>query len=42
MSKSKAFLVTGSMGCIGAWTLYHLWGGGRLLLALTSVKNATV
>lgn len=24
MSESRSFLITGSMGCIGAWVLYHL------------------
>ena len=29
MSNGRTFLVTGAMGCIGVWTLYHLVKAGE-------------
>lgn len=39
MSTKDTFLVTGGMGCIGAWTLYHLVKGGNTAVSFDLSNN---
>lgn len=39
MSAKETFLVTGGMGCIGAWTLYHLVKGGYTAVSFDLSDN---
>jgi nucleoside-diphosphate-sugar epimerase len=35
----NTYLVTGAMGCIGAWTLYHLIERGENVLSFDISEN---
>jgi nucleoside-diphosphate-sugar epimerase len=39
MSAARTFLVTGAMGCIGAWTLYHLVKRGERAVSFDLSEN---
>ncbi|MFN8377460.1 MAG: NAD(P)-dependent oxidoreductase [Anaerolineae bacterium] len=39
MSSGRVFLVTGSMGCIGAWTLFHLVRRGESVVSFDLSAN---